>query len=102
MRNGRGTTASAARGRAASPSSTVYGRSRSTTPVRGAPAVEREGSVWDSMHAPKTRYPPTLGVAASHPLAIKAPASHQSHRATSPAQSVISVAPTLGEDGWWE
>jgi hypothetical protein len=73
-------------------------------------------SVWDSMHAPRgpVKHPSLSTVHAPtgrHPSNIGrgTPKSVQSYRSSltpvrqpSPALSVVSNAPTLGEDGWWE
>lgn len=105
VRNGQSSTTPARRGRAASPASTVFANSRSTTPVRFTDVSPLEGSVRDSMHAPKP-YPTNLSITTggARPPAFRAPASYRapSHRAASPAPSMVSVAPTLGNDGWWE
>lgn len=104
--------------------STVHG-DRSATPTRRmssyapssvAGTTPPQPSVWDSMHAPRGpvkhpslssvhaptgRYPSSLGRGTP-----KTVASYRSNlglaRQPSPAMSVVSNAPTLGEDGWWE
>jgi hypothetical protein len=87
--------------RAPSPASTV-GPSRSVTPAgAGQPGV------YGSMHAPKQRYPATIeraAIANPGPGVIARPnfAHTPSFRVPSPTLSVVSAAPTLGADGWWE
>ena len=85
------------------------GRSPGTDGTATPPA---EKSVWDSVHAPKSSEPyqpsyqaktparryPNLGVTA----AKSARSTYPSYRrAASPTPSVVSVAPTLGDDGWY-
>jgi hypothetical protein len=104
--------------------STTYDN-RSATPTRRmvsyaassvAGTTPPQPSVWDSMHAPlgpvkhpslstvhapAGRYPSNLGRGTP-----KTMISHRSNvspaRQPSPALSIVSNAPTLGEDGWWE
>lgn len=86
--------------RPSSRASTVYGPSRSATPVavngRGAGAMSPpQTSVWDSIHAPR---PYRNG----GPMAAKAkPSAYYRRQIPSPTPSTVSAAPTLGEDGWW-
>ena len=52
-------------------------------------------STWDSMHAPKGYYaagPTTPRIGRGLPNRMNA---------VSPSPSVVSVAPTVGEDGWY-
>jgi hypothetical protein len=76
-------------GRPASPASTV----RTATPPAYQPSVR------DSMHAPK-RYPSNLGIVTPQARRPHLAAYYQ-RSAPSPTPSVVSNAPTLGEDGWW-
>ncbi|KXN84795.1 hypothetical protein AN958_12089 [Leucoagaricus sp. SymC.cos] len=106
--------------------STIY--DRSATPTRrmaSYPASSVAGttppqpSVWDSMHAPRGpvkhpslstihaptgRYPSSIGLGRGgtpkHVPTYRS--SLTTPRQPSPAMSVVSNAPTLGEDGWWE
>ncbi|KAI1785421.1 hypothetical protein LXA43DRAFT_899881 [Ganoderma leucocontextum] len=85
--------------------STVYNHSRAGTPkaqyngttndVRAA--TPPQASVRDSIHAPWRQ--PTLTV----PVTPKSryPSQYKNFRAPSPTPSVVSAAPTLGDDGWW-
>jgi hypothetical protein len=86
--------------RVPSPASTVYANSRSATPVGFRASTPQEASVWDSMHAPRRH--PNVGVATppSNPRPVSR--ARPSFRAPSPTPSVVSNAPTLGNDGWWE
>lgn len=98
---------------------------RSATPTRRmssyvstnvAGTTPPQPSVWDSMHAPRGpvkhpslstvhapagRYPSNIGRGTP-----KTAPPYRSNltpvRQPSPALSVVSNAPTLGEDGWWE
>ncbi|KAF9451764.1 hypothetical protein P691DRAFT_756971 [Macrolepiota fuliginosa MF-IS2] len=108
--------------------STIY-NNRSATPTRRissyaassvAGTTPPQPSVWDSMHAPRTstitpvKYPTLSSVHAPtgrYPSSIgrgtpKTVASYRSSftpaRVASPAMSVVSNAPTLREDGWYE
>ncbi|KAF4572487.1 hypothetical protein EYR36_006993 [Pleurotus pulmonarius] len=103
-------------------SSTVYGENRATTPNLRTTSQARSNdsdtppnqkSVWDSMHAPATYN----GYSASiySPVPSRYPAigngtprgrpnqTSQLSRASvaSPTPSIVSQAPTLGEDGWY-
>lgn len=85
------------------------GRSPGTDGSATPPA---EKSVWDSVHAPKASEPyqpsyqaktparryPNLGVTAAKSARPTYPSYR---RAASPTPSVVSVAPTLGDDGWY-
>jgi len=93
--------------------STIYSH-RSMTPTRrvasfAAGSMPSQPSVRDSMHAPHGpvkypslstmhaptgRYPSNFGLGRGKTRA--------SVRQPSPTGSVVSNAPTLGEDGWWE
>jgi hypothetical protein len=98
---------------------------RSTTPTRRmsslttssvAGTTSPQPSVRDSMHAPRgpVKHPSLSTVhapAGRYPSNIGrgTPKITQSYRSSltpvrqpSPAMSVVSNAPTLGEDGWWE
>ncbi|KZT24681.1 hypothetical protein NEOLEDRAFT_1093966 [Neolentinus lepideus HHB14362 ss-1] len=89
--------------RSVSRASTVYGPSRSSTPVAvNGKAGSRTGvisppqtGVWESMHAPRP-YRNAVPVT---------PKGRQSQyyrpQIASPTPSTVSLAPTLGEDGWW-
>lgn len=105
--------------------STIYEK-RSATPTRRVSSYASSGrsdtppqaSVWDSMHAPTatnvpSRYAsPNLRTAVGRypnlaPTTPKArrPAypQQQSHPSMpSPTPSTVSLAPTQGDDGWWE
>jgi hypothetical protein len=77
------------------------GPSRASTP--------NHGGVWDSMHAPKVGRPAGLPSAPSSTsvsrtsYGTKPRTNHVGYRRPpSPAQSVVSQAPTLREDGWWD
>ena len=64
-------------------------------------------SVYDSIHAPlnkKAVAAPRRSVFASSTSKYdwSAVASVSATRVASPTPSVVSVAPTLGENGWWE
>lgn len=50
-----------------------------------------------TMHAPTVRYPSNFGLGRGGKMS-----SRTQVRQPSPAGSVVSNAPTLGEDGWWE
>ncbi|KAF8257860.1 hypothetical protein EI94DRAFT_1692001 [Lactarius quietus] len=93
--------------------STVY-PSRATTPtaVNGRRAdTPPQTSVYDSIHAPMNRKA-TTGTATPRRSAFALPASRyeaswtsaslSASRVASPTPSVVSVAPTLGDDGWYE
>ncbi|KAG6919477.1 hypothetical protein DXG01_005736 [Tephrocybe rancida] len=109
--------------------STIY-NDRSTTPQRhlksqasmalSSTPPTGTGTVWDSMHAPKTdaykyatptqaptvvaprsRYP-GLGHSTSKPLRPQAQVYRPSAAPPSPTPSNVSLAPTQREDGWWE
>ena len=85
--------------------STVYNYSRAGTPKaqhNGTTndirvATPPQPSVRDSIHAPWRQ--PTLAT----PVTPKSryPSQYKNFRAPSPTPSVVSAAPTLGEDGWW-
>ncbi|PIL29954.1 hypothetical protein GSI_07865 [Ganoderma sinense ZZ0214-1] len=85
--------------------STVYNHSRAGTPkaqYNGTTNDVRvvtppQPSVRDSIHAPWRQS--TLAT----PVTPKSryPSQYKNFRAPSPTPSVVSVAPTLGEDGWW-
>lgn len=67
------------------------------------------GGVWDSMHAPKAGRPAGLPTDRSSVSVSRTSYSTKPRttnvgyrRPPSPAQSVVSQAPTLREDGWWE
>ncbi|KAF5356305.1 hypothetical protein D9756_004271 [Leucocoprinus leucothites] len=106
--------------------STVH-TNRSATPTRRAstytvPSVTGttppQPSVWDSMHAPRGsvkhpslssvhapigRYPSSVGLGRGGARNVPSYRSNLNPvRQPSPAMSVASNAPTLGEDGWWE
>lgn len=72
--------------------------SRSSTP----PATNN--GVWSSIHAPKNGKVPVgyQPVSRSQASVVRTQASTTHRRAPSPAQSVVSQAPTLRDDGWWE
>ncbi|PVF94544.1 hypothetical protein CPB86DRAFT_808513 [Serendipita vermifera] len=78
------------------------GSSRSNTP----PATVN--GVWSSMHAPSKsgKVPPGYQSVPRSAVGYKGQSSQHIptgfRRAVSPAQSVVSQAPTLREDGWWE
>ncbi|KAJ3556404.1 hypothetical protein NP233_g11986 [Leucocoprinus birnbaumii] len=106
--------------------STIY-TNRSATPTRRvsnyaassvAGTTPPQPSVWDSMHAPRGpvktpslstvhaptgRYPTSIGLGRG---GVRNSPSYRSNlnpaRQPSPAASVVSNAPTLGDDGWWE
>ncbi|KAI0043626.1 hypothetical protein FA95DRAFT_1563095 [Auriscalpium vulgare] len=88
--------------------STIYpSRAATPTAANGRSLSRRtntppQTSVWDSMHAPKQqpRYP-HLGPGAprAHPRGVPAYARPS---IPSPTMSVVSLAPTQGDDGWWE
>ena len=70
-----------------------------------------ETSVWDSMHAPigqnKWAAPVQTPVARYSSLPSSTPKAHrhsynQYQRGPSPTPSTVSVAPTQGDDGWWQ
>ncbi|KAI0055919.1 hypothetical protein BV25DRAFT_1832763 [Artomyces pyxidatus] len=86
--------------------STVY-PSRAATPtapngrsysVRTHTPPQSQTSVWDSMHAPAKRYPP-LGNGTPKVRGLPA---YSRKPIASPTMSVVSLAPTQGDDGWWE
>ena len=73
----------------------LNGKMMPPTPSIGATSPRQKSSTWDSMHAPsnfsntvlmtpKSRRPPDYRMAAA-----------------SPTPSVVSLAPTQGDDGWW-
>lgn len=91
--------------------STAYGDSRVVTPslqhngshytppnIRAASPPQP--SVWDSIHAPAARRDEPIRL----PMTPKAVRPHQYYRPQipSPTPSTVSVAPTLGDDGWWQ
>ncbi|KAG6845279.1 hypothetical protein H0H87_011430 [Tephrocybe sp. NHM501043] len=111
--------------------STIYNE-RSATPQRllksqastirsNTPPAVGSGTVWDSMHAPRTdaykystpaqapavavsrgRYPSDLGHNVSKPLRPQAKPYRPTNVAPpSPTPSTVSLAPTQGKDGWW-
>ncbi|TFK47942.1 hypothetical protein OE88DRAFT_1664911 [Heliocybe sulcata] len=88
--------------RPVSRASTVYGPSRSGTPLavngRGASragVVSPQTGVWESIHAPR---PYRNGI----PVTPKGRQSqYYRPQIPSPTPSTVSLAPTLGEDGWW-
>jgi len=87
--------------RSESRASSVYPQSRSATPVNTKPARAQltSNGVWNSMHNPYR----ANGVPHRMPngnLSVSKP-NGASTRSPSPAASIVSTAPTLGEDGWW-
>ncbi|EJF58554.1 hypothetical protein DICSQDRAFT_149052 [Dichomitus squalens LYAD-421 SS1] len=85
--------------------STVYNQSRAGTPkaqYNGTTNDVRvvtppQASVRDSIHAPwrqSTLQPPVTPKS-------RYPSHYKNFRAPSPTPSVVSAAPTLGDDGWW-
>lgn len=93
--------------------STVY-PSRSATPTAAASTNGRRAdtppqtSVYDSIHAPLNRKaavaatpPSRRSVFGSSKYDWSASASVTARRVASPTPSVVSVAPTLGDDGWY-
>jgi len=70
--------------------------SRSATPTASVD-LRTNPSVWDSMHAPA----PSVSGKKQGPL-TRGRFVKQDWRAASPTLSVVSVAPTLGDDGWYE
>ncbi|EIW65282.1 uncharacterized protein TRAVEDRAFT_68801 [Trametes versicolor FP-101664 SS1] len=84
--------------------STVYNRSRAVTPkaqYNGTTndvrvATPPQASVRDSIHAPWRQ------AAAITPMSKGGLNSNPYFRAPSPTPSTVSVAPTLGDDGWWQ
>jgi len=95
--------------------STIYSH-RSMTPTRrvasfAAGSMPCQPSVRDSMHAPhgpvkypslSTMHAPTGRYPSNFGLGRGGKTRVSSVRQPSPTGSVISNAPTLGEDGWWE
>lgn len=90
--------------RSSSRASTAYGAANvqhtngQRTSSRSPSIVASMTSTWDSMHAPAKSSPP-------EPTTPKARTrgytpSHRS-KVPSPSPSVVSLAPTEGEDGWW-
>ena len=65
---------------------------------------EPASSTWDSMHAPRgiktSVYAPRTMPSTPTPRGHRASVNVR-NRAASPTPSVVSVAPTQGEDGWW-
>jgi hypothetical protein len=105
--------------------STIYDRSATPTRRMSSYAASSvtgttppQPSVWDSMHAPRGpvktpslstvhaptgRYPSNIGLGRGGAKVIPSYRSNLTPvRQPSPALSVVSNAPTLGEDGWWE
>ena len=85
--------------------STIYNHSRAGTPkaqYNGTTNDVRvvtppQPSVRDSIHAPwrqSTLQPPVTPKS-------RYPSQYKTFRAPSPTPSVVSAAPTLGDDGWW-
>ncbi|KDQ54973.1 hypothetical protein JAAARDRAFT_356270 [Jaapia argillacea MUCL 33604] len=54
-----------------------------------------QGSVWDSMHAPRSYQTPRSSTPKTKP-------PYYRPSVPSPTPSTVSLAPTLGNDGWWE
>ncbi|CCL98342.1 uncharacterized protein FIBRA_00336 [Fibroporia radiculosa] len=104
--NGNGIVRSHQPSRPDSRASTVYAESRANTPttkyngVRG-PAIREstppQPSVWDSIHAPRPEDAINMPIT---PKTKRAP-SYYARQIPSPTPSNVSVAPTLGDDGWW-
>ncbi|KAH9919765.1 uncharacterized protein BXZ73DRAFT_80282 [Epithele typhae] len=73
-----------------------------TTDVRAV--TPPQPSVRDSIHAPRSYHaqPAALATPVATPKSLY-PTHFRKHnfRAPSPSPSVVSAAPTLGEDGWW-
>ncbi|KAI9451537.1 hypothetical protein F5148DRAFT_1290056 [Russula earlei] len=70
--------------------------SRSATPTKTVEARITKTSVWDSMHAPMV-----VGKRQGSLPRGRFVKRDWPSRVASPTPSVVSVAPTLGEDGWW-
>ena len=91
--------------------STIYSH-RSMTPTRrvasfAAGSMPCQPSVRDSIHAPHgpVKYPSLSTMHAPtgrYPSIRRGKTRVSSVRQPSPTGSVVSNAPTLGEDGWWE
>ena len=82
--------------RAATPTASVNGRRADTPP---------QTSVYDSIHAPSSRKgaaTPRRSVFALAAGKYDWSAVTAARRVASPTPSVVSVAPTLGDDGWYE
>ncbi|KAH8999723.1 hypothetical protein EDB92DRAFT_2080754 [Lactarius akahatsu] len=108
-----GTTSVSSPPRPDSRTSTVY-PSRAATPTAASANGRRadtppQTSVYDSIHAPLNRKAvaatprrSVFAAAASRYDWSPAAAANAARRVASPAPSVVSVAPTLGDDGWYE
>jgi len=103
------------------PSAPAYARAAPTTNGRASAVSGADSSrsntppathngVWTSMHAPSKsgsgKVPP--GYQSVNRPSLQASGRQATHstngyrRSVSPAQSVVSQAPTLREDGWWD
>jgi len=88
--------------RSESRASTVYLQSRSATPVNTKPirAQLASNGVWTSQHNPYQANGVSYQMSNGSRLSTPKP-NGVDIRPASPAISVASTAPTLGEDGWW-
>ena len=88
--------------------STVYNEPRAGTPKAQHNGTTNDvrvvtppqPSVRDSIHAP-WRQGSSLATPVTPKSRYTAPQFRSSFRAPSPSPSVVSAAPTLGDDGWW-
>ncbi|KAF9229826.1 hypothetical protein BS17DRAFT_771977 [Gyrodon lividus] len=96
--------------------STAFGADRSHTPVGRVNGSQQlrgdtppQSSVWDSMHAPKQRYP-HLGPMVSYARrpgptpsygTQSVASAYRPQLVASPTPSTVSLTPTVDEDGWW-
>ena len=88
--------------RSESRASTVYPSTRSATPVNATPPRTQltSSGVWNSMHNPYKANGVTHRMLNGDVLNVPK-RNGVDNRPVSPAMSVASTAPTLGEDGWW-
>ena len=71
----------------------LNGKIMPPTPSIAPTSPRQKSSTWDSMHAP-TKISNTLLMT---PKGRRPP----DYRVSSPTPSVVSLAPTQGDDGWW-
>lgn len=85
--------------------STIY-TNRSRTPVarddiQPGSDTPPQASVWDSMHAPRQRYPQLGPGRASSPYSYRSSRSNFRQSVASPTPSTVSLTPTVDAEGWW-